>query len=205
MKRFLLPLVLLLVLALPASAQSGFGIKGGFNFNSMSDVEFNSGIKSSIEKKTGFHAGVLYKWDLPFGLALQPELLYSQKGGSVDVGRGEAGAPDLGDGEFTAHYLQLPVNIQWGLDLMLFRPFIMVSPYVNYLISNECSIKGLDWDVERFGYGIGIGAGLDIWRFQVTGKYNWDLGEVSEFTWDGLGTFKGGKNRNFELSLAFIF
>ena len=103
------------------------------------------------------------------------------------------------------HYLQLPVNIQWGIDLVLFRPFLMVSPFLSYQISKESNIKDLAWDTEKLGYGIGLGAGLDIWKFQVSGKYNWDLGKASEFKWNGTKTFKGGKNRGFELSLAFIF
>jgi hypothetical protein len=39
----------------------------------------------------------------------------------------------------------------------------------------------------------------------VSGKYNWDLGKASEFKWDGVDTFRGSKNKGFELSVAFIF
>ena len=64
----------------------------------------------------------------------------------------------------------------------------------------------MEWkDLNRLEYGIGLGAGLDIWKFQVTGRYCWDLGKVMDFEWEGADTFKGGKNKGFELSLAFIF
>lgn len=199
MKKLVLLSLALFVCALSLHAQSGFGVKAGFNFNSMSDLEYNNIKESVIEKKTGFHVGVLYKINLPLGLALQPELLYSQKNGSIND-------KDLSlNGDFKMHYLQLPVNIQWGLDLMLFRPFIMVSPYLSYLVSKDNEVPGLRWESDKLGYGIGLGAGMDIWKFQVTGKYNWDLGKASEFDWDGTKTFKGGKNKGFELSLAFIF
>ena len=206
MKKLAIILSVFLLATLSVHAQSGFGIKAGMNFNSMSDIEVND-IKTSINRKTGFHAGMLYKIDLPSGFGIQPELLYIQKGGTLSEVQTESSAhTDLGNGgDFKMHYLQLPVNIQWGIDLVLFRPFLMVSPFLSYQISKESNIKDLAWDTEKLGYGIGLGAGLDIWSFQVSGKYNWDLGKASEFKWNGTKTFKGGKNRGFELSLAFIF
>ncbi|MBR4882412.1 MAG: PorT family protein [Bacteroidales bacterium] len=206
MKKLALILSVFLLSAVSMKAQSGFGIKAGMNFNSMSDLEFKD-FKRSIDRKTGFHAGILYKWNLPLGLGIQPELLYVQKGGTIAEIHTESSATSnvYASGNIKMHSLQLPVNIQWGLNLVLFKPFVMVSPYLSYQISNETNIKGMKWDTEKFGYGVGLGAGLDLWKFQVSGKYNWDLGKVSEFKWDGADTFKGGKNKGFELSLAFIF
>ncbi len=200
MKKLALIVSVFLLSVFSVQAQSGFGIKAGMNFNSMSDLEFND-IKESVSRKTGFHAGVLYKLDLPAGLALQPELLYIQKGGSLDSKSSEI----VRTADFKMHYLQLPVNLQWGFNLVLFRPYLMVSPFLSYQIAKDCNIKELKWNTERLGYGIGIGAGLDLWKFQVSGKYNWELGKASEFKWDGIDTFKGGKNKGFELSVAFVF
>ncbi len=197
MKRTLIVLCVMFFCVLPMRAQNGFGIKGGLSYNSMSDIEIENW-ESSFNRKTGFHAGILYKAKLGSGLALQPELLYIQKGGNL---KGSNESLD-----FKVHHIQLPINLQWGIDLMLFRPFVMVSPYIGYAIANGDELKGLEWDnMNRFEYGIGLGAGLDIWKFQVTGRYCWDLGKVAEFKWDGINTFKGGKNKGFELSLAFIF
>lgn len=197
MKRTLIVLGVMFFCVLPMRAQNGFGIKGGLSYNSMSDIEIENW-ESSFNRKTGFHAGILYKAKLGSGLALQPELLYIQKGGNLE-GNNESL-------DFKVHHIQLPINLQWGIDLMLFRPFVMVSPYIGYAIANGDELKGLEWDnMNRFEYGIGLGAGLDIWKFQVTGRYCWDLGKVAEFKWDGINTFKGGKNKGFELSLAFIF
>lgn len=199
MKKTLIVLCVMLLCALQMRAQSGFGIKGGLSYNSMSDIEIENW-ESSFKKKTGFHAGILYKARLVGGLALQPELLYIQKGGNLNLKTMGKSA------DFKVHHIQLPVNLQWGIDLMLFRPFIMVSPYIGYAIANGDELKGLKWDnMNRFEYGIGLGAGLDIWKFQVTGRYCWDLGKVAEFEWNGIDTFKGGKDKGFELSLAFIF
>ena len=202
MKKTLIVLCVMIMSVFQLKAQNGFGIKGGLSYNSMSDIEFGDW-EGSYNRKTGFHAGILYKIKLPVGLALQPELLYIQKGGSIDLFQVENVIPRV---DFKMHYVQLPVNLQWGIDLMLFRPFIMVSPYIGYAIAKGDEFKDIDWkDLNRFEYGVGLGAGLDIWKFQLTGRYCWDLGKVMDFEWKGTETLKGGKNKGFELSLAFIF
>ena len=60
-------------------------------------------------------------------------------------------------------------------------------------------------DTEKLNYGIGVGAGIDIWRLQISGRYNWDLGKVADYKWEGVDTFKGGKSKGFQLSLALFF
>ena len=117
-------------------------------------------------------------------------------------------------GDIKMNYLQLPVNLQWGVDLVLFCPFIMVSPYIGYAIAKGDGFKDVGWsNLNKFEYGVGLGAGLDIWKFQVSGRYCWDLGTMSDFKGDNFGegvedAFKAlnnGKNRGFELSIAFLF
>ena len=198
--------ILFSVILLSTTVYGQFGIKAGLNFNSMKDFNVNE-LQSSFEGKTGFHVGVLYKLNLPLGFALQPELMYTQKGGSIDMG-GRA------SGDIKMNYLQLPVNLQWGVDLVLFRPFVMVSPYIGYAIAKGDGFKDVEWDnLNKFEYGVGIGAGLDIWKFQVSGRYCWDLGTISDFKGDSFGegfedvfrAMNNGKNRGFELSIAFLF
>lgn len=200
--------ILFSVILLSTTVYGQFGIKAGFNFNSMKDFNVND-LQSSFEGKTGFHVGLLYELKLPLGFALQPELMYTQKGGSVNIG---GRSTDL-----KMNYIQLPVNLQWGVDLVLFRPFIMVSPYVGYAIAKGNGLfKNIEWEhLNKFEYGIGLGAGLEIWKFQLSGRYCWDLGDLSDFKegqggpnnsyTDAVKAMNGGKNRGFELSLAFFF
>lgn len=199
MKRFVLTAVLV-VFASSVFAQGGFGIKAGLNFSSMSDVKLDS-FSDSFNGKTGFHVGALYKFALPLGFAIQPEFLYSQKGGSIES--------DNIDADVKMHYLQLPVNLQWGVDLLLFRPFLMVSPYIGYAIAKGDGFKDIKWSTfNKFEYGIGVGAGMEVWKFQLSGRYCWDLGNVGDFKDDSshMGrVMRNAKNRGFELSLAFMF
>ena len=151
---------------------------------------------------------MLYKFKIPMiGLSIQPELLFSKVSGELSVSGNPATRSSalISDSEVNISYLQLPVALQWGVDLMLFRPYLQVVPYVGVALDNATGNKNLEWDLNKFRYGIGLGAGIDIWKLQVSGRYCWDLGKVADFEWQGVKTFEGGKNKGFELSLAILF
>lgn len=201
MKRILLLVTAFMLLSVQGFSQ--FGIKGGLNFNSLEDINLKGVKDFDIGNSTGFNAGILYKVKIPLvGLTIQPELIYSQTNSSINTEI--AGWSNL-NGDLKIGTLMLPVGLQWGIDLMLFRPFIQAVPYIGYTVNTQNKITNLNWNVDKFKYGVGLGAGLDIWKLQISGRYNWDLGDVAEFEWKGVDTFKGGKNKGFELSLAILF
>jgi hypothetical protein len=201
MKRILILVTAFMLLSVQGFSQ--FGIKGGLNFNSLEDINLKGVKDFDIGNSTGFNAGILYKVKIPLvGLAIQPELIYSQTNSSINTEI--AGWSNL-NGDLKIGTLMLPVGLQWGIDLMLFRPFIQAVPYIGYTVNTQNKITNLNWNVDKFKYGVGLGAGLDIWKLQISGRYNWDLGDVAEFEWKGVDTFKGGKNKGFELSLAILF
>lgn len=183
----------------------GFGVIGGASFTGIKDV--SSGLT------TGYHAGITYKFALPFGFAIQPSVLYHAKSSLVEDALANDEMLD-----FKAGYLEVPVSFQWGPDLILFRPFLDVTPFVGYGLNN--SISGWEkntWDgIQRLEYGLGLGIGLDIWRFQVIGRYNWNFGslfdasgklpsaeEVRLNTESAL--FDGANFGGVTLSVAFLF
>ena len=201
MKRILLLVTAFMLLSVQGFSQ--FGIKGGLNFNSLEDINLKGVKNFDIGNSTGFNVGILYKTKIPLiGLTIQPELIYSQTNSSINTEI--AGWSNL-NGDLKIGTLMLPVGLQWGIDLMLFRPFIQAVPYIGYTVNTQNKITNLNWNVDKFKYGVGLGAGLDIWKLQISGRYNWDLGDVAEFEWKGVDTFKGGKNKGFELSLAILF
>lgn len=201
MKRILTVVAaLLLLFSVQASAQIRWGVVGGMNFNSSKFTELD------VEAKTGWNAGLTCLVDLPLGLSLQPSLIYSQKNTNVT----ESVVQGMG-------YMELPVSVQWGPDLLLFRPFVDVTPFVGYAVSNNLysDILGdiASWDgKERFDYGIGIGGGINVWKLQVIARYNWNFGSLYNVEgWEGimdnLSDLKTD-NRNFQgltLSLALLF
>lgn len=186
-----------------ASAQVRYGVIGGMNFSTANVGHLSKGTMNK------WHAGLTCKFDLPFGFSLQPSLLYTVKGART--------APDdveVSKFDVTMGYLEVPVSVQWGPDLLLFRPFVDVTPYVGYaLYNNMVTSKGKysSWDnLNRFEGGLGLGIGLDIWRFQVIGRYNWNFGSLYK---DGAGTgaellgnvFSGKNFGGLSLSASFLF
>ena len=196
-----------------ASAQIGhFGVLGGMTFSKAKDVN-----KEMMKNYTGFHVGVTYQLNLPLGFSIQPSLIYNVKGSKV----GLPDVPDSPPADFTVGYLELPVSVQWGPDLLLFRPFLDVTPFVGYGLNNKLSsgdvVTRNSWSgngVSRWEYGLGVGIGLEIWKFQVIGRYNWNFGSLVNFKEDleSGGAFDAVKNSfgranfgGFTLTAAFLF
>ena len=192
-----------------------FGVVAGAGFTSVKNI--------GADLATGYHAGITYKFHLPVGFAFQPSLLYNMKTTQVD----EALAGQV-KFDYKMGYLELPLSLQWGPDLLLFRPFLDVSPYVGYALNNEFTAStgaesrlSVDftnkWEgVNRLEYGLGLGGGLEIWKIQVTCRYNWNFGPL--FDDDGttvtaaevISNVKGAKlsDENFggvTLSVALLF
>lgn len=192
-----------------------FGIVGGASFTGIKNI--------SPELTTGYHAGLTYKFHLPYGFAIQPSLLYHMKSSLV-----EEAVADLATFDYKMGYLELPVSFQWGPDLLLFRPFLDVSPFVGYALNNELAVTSPaaqrsslgytnKWDgVNRLEYGLGLGGGLEIWKVQVVCRYNWNFGQIFDTTGkaaataDFIGNAKESvfNDKNFggvTLSVALLF
>ena len=179
MKRFIAAAALFLM-SLPFSAFGGkmsagdFGLIGGANFCSANIAGVNA------ESMTQWHAGLAYKFNLPLGFHIQPALLYNVKGSDFN----------LPDTDFSVGYLELMASVQWGIDLILFRPFLDVSPYVGYALNNELTASTASaarlsadfvnrWEgINRLEYGLGLGGGLEIWKVQLVCRYNWNFGQL---------------------------
>jgi hypothetical protein len=81
MKKTILSLALLVGMAGAAQAQTGLklGLKGGFNGSTFSGTD-----SKGSEYKAGFAAGGLINYGFTDMFSVQGELLYSQKGSSID-------------------------------------------------------------------------------------------------------------------------
>ena len=191
----------MMLFSVQAYAGGKFGVTGGMNVNSakIKDVK--------MDAQAGWNLGLAYNLDLPLGFSLQPSLVYSQKG--VLIGT------DAVNVKQSVGSINLPVSVQWGPDLLVARPFLDVTPYVGYSLVNkvETEVLGIsagDKGKNAFEYGLGVGAGIDVWKLQVVVRYNWNfgvLGSLKDFTVIELGDLKSD-NENFggiSVHLAFFF
>lgn len=193
----------LILMSAAASAQTKWGVTAGMNFNTakISDVR--------LEAKAGWNVGVSCLVDLPLGFSVQPSLVYIQKGADYSV-------IDALSMEQKVGSINLPVSVQWGPDLIVARPFLDVTPYLGYSLMNKLEgglagvIKGEASLKNAFEYGVGVGAGINVWKVQAIVRYNWNfgtLGNLADFRNIEIGDFKV-ENETFggvSVSLAYFF
>jgi hypothetical protein len=198
MKKLFALLLGVLIISTSSFAQVRFGVKGGLNFTNMSNISSN--VNETWKNQTGYQLGVALQLKIPVvGLAIQPELLYSTV---------ETSDPANPSNSIKLDYATLPVNFELGIDMLIFRPFVIAAPYISYAIQKGARLEDQPWDdINRFDYGIGIGAGIDLWKLQIMGKYNWGLGKLqsAEANWDQAETYKNARLQGFQLSVAFLF
>ena len=180
-------LVAILSACLAVNADAGrFGVKASVNLA-------NSDFRTA--PTTGYEAGLSWQINLPLWFAIQPDLLYSVNGATMEdvqssVGRG---------------YLKLPVNVQWGPRFANknIRAFAQASPYVGYAVAKY---EGTTWDdINRFTYGAGLGIGAQLWCFQVTAQYNWNLGALKNIKDTTIKDFDKSRINGATISVALIF
>lgn len=208
MKKIMILFAALAMMAGAADAYAeGFLVKGGLTYSNLASKNMKSFFQDfSFKNYTGWHAGIGYQTDTFGGFSFQPEFLFNVKGvKAVDM----ASSSMDNNVSWKMSYLELPVNIQWGINLLVARPFIFATPFVGYSVSSKLvgvdgtgKIETLVESPERFEYGLGLGAGINISKVQITAKYAWNfkgMGEIISQMQDSNTT--GG----FELSLAVLF
>ena len=194
MKKFALLLVSILIVGCMTAGAQGLVVKAGFNYTNVSNVQDLKGGKS------GWLVGVGVQSESWTGFSIQPELVYKVKGVTLEDAT-----------KLSMNYVEVPVNIQWGPDLLIARPFIFASPFIGYNLKNRFSketslAETINKNFHRFEYGLGLGLGLNVWKLQVTGKYNWNFGRIT--TWgDAVDNVKGldPAAKTFEIAVGLKF
>lgn len=157
------------------------GIKAGANFASITDA-------SGLKNKTGLHAGVFLGLKFNDKVALQPELLYSQQGAKLDIGK------------FDLDYINIPVVVKYylvkGLNVQLGPQFGFV---VNDKISDAITeVSDAITEAESFDFSGVVGLGLDLpLGIRIDARYNIGFTDVvKDF---------GRKNGVFSVALGYSF
>ena len=166
MKRFTLAIILLLA-TLTASAQK-LGVTGGLTLSQLENIKES--------RNAGYNAGVAMNFPLVLGFSLQPEFVYNVKGANL---------PGASDEKYSAGYGELGLQAQWGLDLIVAKPFVLVEPYVGAGLKGSIrqdgqTVKDNLWDfADRLECGIAVGGGIEIlYNLQISAKGFWTVGSL---------------------------
>ncbi len=177
-------ILMFMITATAATAQSSFGVKAGLNYGDNGEIEYsdveNAGEDAvkGADGKVGYHFGVYYRGDLG-GLYLRPELLYTQTKSSYEYNNEEA--------DYNISKLDLPVL----LGIKVLGPVhIFAGPSFQYILENDFDGVTIG-DVENeFTVGAQFGAGLQLGRIGLDVRYERGLSEneaeVVELNTNGL-------------------
>lgn len=217
MRKFLgigwtLVLGLALTAATPASAMLGFGfgVKAGLNIADLGALESIDSIDDlENEAQTGFVGGAYVK--LPVGpLKLQIEGLYSIKGAKGTY----RGSVSSSQWETRLTYLEIPVLLRFEMPSPAVTPYLFGGGSVAYLLSAEQKNKVIDSDWQEFDikddlksadYSLVVGAGIEILKFTVEGRYTHGLADPLDPRDNSQILMNEAKNRTWSVMVGFAF
>lgn len=159
----LLTLILAIAIVAPATAQMSYGVKAGVNY---ADVSFDGDVPSS--GRVGLLAGGFVTIPLFGWLAVQPEVIYTVKGTTVDVA-------DI-KSDLIVDYVEVPLLARISIRRKI---YVAVGPSMAFRVrarsrtafggsTEEIDLKE---DVESFDLGVVGAAGIDLGRWVFDGRY----------------------------------
>lgn len=203
----LLTAALLSVPSVSLAQTPSFGVKAGLNMANLT----GSRIVES-DARTGFTVGVFTSIPVISGVAIQPEVSFSQKGArsaayDYDAFPLDGDAPPIGVyiSEKTAHsYVEVPVLLKLrpiGRDAVT-RPVFFAGPSVSFLLGAD-EVYGVDYEkyMNTTDFGVIVGGGVEIGRLAIDARYNWGLSTIDKDFDASFGNVTGGvKNRAFTVT-----
>ncbi len=174
MKKFILVLAALTFSIAAYSQGFEIGIKGGLNITSAGAVK-NLVPGVGIASKNTYNGGVYGRLKIKLiGIFVQPELVYNTRGYNFNIT--EPITNTTINIKQQAYYIDMPVLV--GLKMFKFLR-VYAGPNFQYLLKNE--ITGIDdivdfkkTDMKKANTGVQIGFGLDLSKFRVDLKYDFN-------------------------------
>lgn len=156
MKKIVLTaLFLVAITSVFAQKQSGFGLKGGINYNANGDY-YDSATQSSEspESTIGYHIGVFAKTGGRF--YIRPELMYTKT------------ETEYSSGNFKLQKLDAPILI--GLNIL--GPLhVFAGPSLQYIIDSEFENATIGDFKNDFTVGLNLGVGLNFNKVGIDLRY----------------------------------
>lgn len=205
MKKFI---VIVASLLIAVSAHAQFGVVAGITSSSSNLKDAVADVQA--QNITQYHVGITYKLDLGL-IAIQPSILYNMKGTKLNVAN--IGATEL---DYKTGYVEVPVQLQAGLNLGVARIYGFAEPFVGYAISNQVNSSlakdpQATWNniKSKLEYGVGLGVGVELIKHvQVSAKYFWNMGSMYGTSIDFAGvktTIAEQKASGIAASVAILF
>lgn len=183
-------------------SQISFGPKIGLNVSSLSTSLADDLASLKESSKTGFQLGAYVRIGTKF--YVQPELLYSVKGGILEVA-GDAVNPIGVKSEYKMGTMDIPVLVGtklFSLPMVNVRAF--AGPIASFVISKDLTIGNLvpddeDIKLKNAIWSAAVGAGVDVMMFTLDVRYEFGLNNIS----DDATAFSSMKSNTFNVNLGW--
>ncbi|TXD49227.1 porin family protein [Polaribacter sp. IC073] len=168
MKKVILMMCLAFTFSQTSHAQIDFGVKGGINYNNVGEDSFKDATNDIVDganAKTGFHAGLWFRGNIPIlGLYLRPELVYTQVKTEFEE--------QSSQNEYSFKKLDVPVLI--GKKFLGFAN-AFIGPSFQYILDDEISYKNFSSEeLDKFSVGLQMGVGVEFGKLGV--DVRWERG-----------------------------
>lgn len=186
----ILTIIAFAFVAVTASAQFDFGLKGGVNITHMS---FSSDVISS-SNQSGFYVGPTMKFSVPLvGIGFDASLLYDQRQGKVD------------EETVKQQQIVLPINLRYQIGLGdLASILLFAGPQFGLNVGSD--IDEIDWEWKSTNLSVNVGAGVMLLNhLQVTANYNIACGTTGNFSLSSSSNKEEGKFSSWQIGLAYYF
>ncbi|MGQ7946854.1 porin family protein [Flavobacterium sp. WC2509] len=181
-----------------------FGVKGGVNFSNIYNEEVDDN-----NVLTSFNAGIYASFPITDLIAIQPEILYSQKGAELKYDNAFA----TGEAKFKLNYIEVPVLVKFNLTENL---NIHAGPYVAYLVDAQVknNSEGGSFNFEdnynnddfnKFDAGLSGGIGLEFNSVGFGARYNYGLSKIGKEKEIAGTTYTTSEGKNSNLSIYATF
>ncbi|MBR1573880.1 MAG: PorT family protein [Bacteroidales bacterium] len=233
MKKTLLTAVIALLAMVAASGVSAqtigevrFGAFGGFTSARTKDVATNL-LDFDVKRMPLYHAGLTAQFPLGGAFSIQPTVSWHVKGSSIAAIQDSEKGLNFEAFRSKIGYLEAGAQLQAGLDLLAFRPYLFLEPFAGYALNVDEKLFKTDADtpyqevkafdqsaLRRMEYGLGVGFGAEVWLMQLSFKWFWNFGNLYDERNAGnadmatlvKGLYDKGRNFNgFVMSVSIFF
>ncbi|WP_092728279.1 outer membrane beta-barrel protein [Algoriphagus alkaliphilus] len=185
---FLIIMSLFLGISAHSQQGSGFGFKGGMNFNTSGKYFKDAGqIFSSPSENMGYHLGVFFQLS-SYDISLRPEMIYTKSKFETSLGAVDYQKVDL------------PVLVK----MRLFKVIgFSIGPSLHYTFEEKFSVPENFQKTEPFGLGFQMGLGVNIGPVGLDLRFEREMNE-RKYSFENVLGKEDYKNQQLILGLSFM-
>ena len=166
----------------------GIGAKIGPIWSSFSQAN------KSFKNNSGFEGGIFFGGNRPGTIGVMGEILYAKRG-----------QEQAGQTKIDLHYLEIPILVRINAgsqSLSGVSVYGLVGPVFDILLKGEQNGVNVKKNYESLDLGVLVGAGVEITRFLIEGRYNIGVKNVLKSTG---GASSDVKSRTFAVLVGVRF